>query len=808
RTTDDLLNVSGHDVALTAGGDIAYFGSITASRDFSVTIGGAFDASGIASIGRAWSYTDLSGDLVVQSKSAPIMNFAAPSGNVVLMNGSTFTGTTMNVSGAGGVVVSGGPVTINADLVTTMPVSVSSGLLNLAQPTTLTGIALTNATLGGAGSVTTTGTSFLTNSTINLPFTNWGVISASGANNLSGTAFTLMDGSLTVNAGGTLTKTGGTLDWQGGSIAGSGSLAKAGGAVFAITGGGDRVLNGPSLAIDNYAPTGGSLLVQSGTLSLLDDATHAIALTTGAAGTIDFAGGVHDFGDGALLDGPGTFTRSGGSLVLTGTGSGTTIGAAANVDLDVLAFGGTGKLNNAGTVAGSGGLHIPGDFTNLAGATANLSNVTIDGSLYNHGQFNVGGTVTVAGLVTQQLGGTMLVPGGAVIDMSNPAGVFSWVSGTISGTGTLSFSGGGTFQFAGTGDRVIDGMNFAFNNLTLPNGSLSVQSGSLTLTGTTTIPAGVDLNLTGGTFTNNSTLNVAGGFNLTSGNFTGTGGINMVGGTMAKPAGSTIAWTSTGPLLNTGTLNLADADITNAVDNQGTINVGAGTTFSQPFTNEGSLNLAAGTTQFAAGLTQVTGTTTLGSGPGSPATLNAGGAGFVVNGGTVGGNGTVAGNLTVNGGTLSVGASPGSLTISGDLTLGAASTTRIELGGTVPGTGFDFIDVTGTANLAGTLDVVGFGAFTGAPGNNFAFMRYAGSSGAYGTISLPAGWGLEYHATTGGLLLSIPAPASLPLAGTELAALALPAEVVSPAPPAPPSVAPPEAPAAAPEEKIRPRMCR
>ncbi|MBL8491676.1 MAG: hypothetical protein JNM82_12930, partial [Rhodocyclaceae bacterium] len=468
--------------------------------------------------------------------------------------------------------------------------------------------------------------------------------------------------------------------------------------------------------------------------------------------------------------------------------------------------GGTGKLSNAGTVSGSAGTHIPGDFTNLAGATANLTDVTIDGSLYNHGQFNVGGTVTVAGPAIQQLGGTILVPGGAVIDMSNPAGVFSWVSGTISGTGTLSFSGGGTFQFAGTGDRVIDGMNFAFNNLTLPNGSLSVQAGSLTLTGITTIPAGVDLNLTGGTFTNNSTLNIAGGFNLTSGNFTGSGGINMLGGTMAKPAGSTIAWTSTGPLLNTGVLNLADADITNAVDNQGTINVGAGTTFSQPFTNEGTLNLAPGTTAFSGGITQLSGATTLGT-PGSPATVTAGGGGLVVNGGTVGGSGTINGNLTVNGGTLAVGASPGSLTIAGDLTLGAASTTLVEIGGTVPGSGFDFINVTGTAHLAGTLDVAGYGGFTGAPGDSFAFMRYGGSGGAYGTINLPVGWGLEFQATSGALLLSIPAPAAIPVAGAVLA-LALPAEIVSPLPPTPPSVAAPEAPAAAPEEKIRPRMCR
>ena len=429
-----------------------------------------------------------------------------------------------------------------------------------------------------------------------------------------------------------------------------------------------------------------------------------------------------------MLSGPGAFL-GGATLNAVGTGSGLQFAAGTAINLNALAFGGAGKLTNLGTATGSN-LNLPGDFINQTGATANLTNTTIRGSLYNHGSFNTGGTVTVAGVEVQQLGGVLNLPGSTALDMSNPAGVFSWANGTIAGAGTLGFSGGGIFRFAGSGARVIDGLNFAFTNLTLPNGSLTLQSGSLTLSGATVLPAGVVLNLNGGTLTNNGSLDVGGTFSLIGGAFGGGGSLTMSGGSLSLPSGNSVAWSNSGTLTNTGTLDLADSVITNAIDNQGTVNLNGALTFTQTVTNTGTVDVHTGNTVFTGGLVQNAGNIVLGGG-------NLQGN-VSLNAGTISGAGTVNGNLVVGNATLAPGFSPGAITITGNLNLGAASVLTIELGGLAQGVGYDLIDVQGLATLAGTLNVRSFGGFISPVGSNFDFMRFGGIGGDFSAINSAA----------------------------------------------------------------------
>ena len=75
-----------------------------------------------------------------------------------------------------------------------------------------------------------------------------------------------------------------------------------------------------------------------------------------------------------------------------------------------------------------------------------------------------------------------------------------------------------------------------------------------------------------------------------------------------------------------------------------------------------------------------------------------------VSGGLFGGGGTV-GDLTLTGGTHAPGVSPGIDTVD-NYNLGASATLEIEIDGTTVGTQYDQVDVTGTVDLAGTLDVV------------------------------------------------------------------------------------------------------
>ncbi|MCP4040425.1 MAG: hypothetical protein GY731_00520, partial [Gammaproteobacteria bacterium] len=104
-------------------------------------------------------------------------------------------------------------------------------------------------------------------------------------------------------------------------------------------------------------------------------------------------------------------------------------------------------------------------------------------------------------------------------------------------------------------------------------------------------------------------------------------------------------------------------------------------------------------------------------------------------GGVIQGNGTLdVSTITfTNAGIIAPGASPGTLIINGDLNLVPTSIIDIELGGLVQGTEYDLIDVTGDANLDGTMNVTLFGGFTPASSDSFEVIKCAGiCSGSFG----------------------------------------------------------------------------
>jgi autotransporter-associated beta strand protein len=100
----------------------------------------------------------------------------------------------------------------------------------------------------------------------------------------------------------------------------------------------------------------------------------------------------------------------------------------------------------------------------------------------------------------------------------------------------------------------------------------------------------------------------------------------------------------------------------------------------------------------------------------------------VAAGGTLGGSGVLP-STTVHG-TLSPGNSPGTLTVSGDLVMGAGSLYLAEIQGAVA----DRIDVGGTASLAGTLRLVPLG---GAYSFNSAYTLLSAAGGLGGTSFSP-----------------------------------------------------------------------
>ena len=95
-------------------------------------------------------------------------------------------------------------------------------------------------------------------------------------------------------------------------------------------------------------------------------------------------------------------------------------------------------------------------------------------------------------------------------------------------------------------------------------------------------------------------------------------------------------------------------------------------------------------------------------------------------------------SLTTSG-NLSPGASPGLFSVVGNHTLADNSTFTVEIGGTVPGTGYDQLSATGNVDIGAnvTLSAVSFGGFTPAAGNTFTIISRAGGSGAF--AGLPEG---------------------------------------------------------------------
>ena len=120
-------------------------------------------------------------------------------------------------------------------------------------------------------------------------------------------------------------------------------------------------------------------------------------------------------------------------------------------------------------------------------------------------------------------------------------------------------------------------------------------------------------------------------------------------------------------------------------------------------------------------------------------------SGALTNTGTVRGNGTITlggGAAFTNAGNVAPGASPGTLVFNSPFIMDPLTgILTIEIGGTAPGGGFDFIQVNGPASLDGTLNTSLINGFVPLSGTRFNFMTFTSRTGEFATINLPGqGW--------------------------------------------------------------------
>jgi filamentous hemagglutinin family protein len=256
---------------------------------------------------------------------------------------------------------------------------------------------------------------------------------------------------------------------------------------------------------------------------------------------------------------------------------------------------------------------------------------------------------------------------------------------------------------------------------------------------------------------NNGTLEFQGNYTL-SGLLTGTGMLNNSGVLNLNNSSGSVVQNSivnSGTINNTGTYTFSNlVSGTGLFSNAGTLNLTGSGLFGNSFVNvgTGSLNFSGGSVQdiyfggsfqnaanvffngglftFDTGYSQSAGNLTVQPGTQLVGNIN-------INGGALRGFASINGNLNAQGGRIVPGASPGLMTVSGDLNLDASSIIDIEIAsnGGVQGTDFDCIVVQGNANLAGQLNLIDISGGTLVAGSQYAFLEANTINGTFGSIS-------------------------------------------------------------------------
>lgn len=116
-------------------------------------------------------------------------------------------------------------------------------------------------------------------------------------------------------------------------------------------------------------------------------------------------------------------------------------------------------------------------------------------------------------------------------------------------------------------------------------------------------------------------------------------------------------------------------------------------------------------------------------------TSNVSAAGMVfLEGSEVSGDGTLAANAVDVAGTLAPGASPGELTVEGNLTLAAGSTLKVEIAGRSPGQ-HDIVSATGAVAVDGSAEFTFANGFSPEAGERVTFLVAQSVAGEFSSIS-------------------------------------------------------------------------
>lgn len=500
-------------------------------------------------------------------------------------------------------------------------------------------------------------------------------------------------------------------------------------------------------------------------------ASGAININTGSI--LEFAAGIHTLEPGVALNGTGTLKVSGdttnfnpdnnfsGLLEITGgvfnsssditlnhpinwlggqiSGSGNLFtGSFLNIsgsDLKIL-DGKTLINQHVATWTGAGNIHLQNNavFQNQPGATFDIQNNAIMDILYTTGGnlSNLGtmtksagsGTTKIdlpftnSGAINTNSGVLLLARGGTL-----PSGLLN-----IAPNGWIAFFGGvydlgPTLAINGSGNIALLGGTLNFDGILNFNGTLEISdgvfnsSGNLALFGPLKwsggVIAGSDSIITGNPVTisgdNQKTLDGKIFVNRGAATWSGLGNLQLTNAAgIQNNSGGNFHIQNDATMLGSAQENFA---------NSGTITKSGGadtTNLSLHFENNGTIAIHNGTLKFTE-------------------TLNNDVSGIIKGTKTL----DIASAAFTNSGTVSPGASPGLLTVSGNYSQDSSSVLDIEIGGLAAGSEYDRLAVTNDAQLNGTLDLSFANFFLPAVGDSFEVLTYNSHSDTFAVVNIP-----------------------------------------------------------------------
>ncbi len=485
--------------------------------------------------------------------------------------------------------------------------------------------------------------------------------------------------------------------------AGTTMLNLANSGAISANGGGTLVTEGspffaPSVAVALFADAGAAITVTNapgGTIAATGGGSVAVAVRSNGTFELSNAGTISG-GPGVTLSTPGEpvvgnlFTLPAGYLAgaVEVVGATSTIRNSGTITGSILLDAGDDRIINSGTIDGDVFLVAGEDsFTTLASAKLT-------------GRIDGGDDVNV--LVLDTTGSTAATP----FDLSR-----------FVAFGTLSISGSGALALAGA--LPFATVQLAGGELDIAPGTMLSTLGPITITGSSqadtvvnrgTVSGSIDLGAGNDRLENRGT--VSGSVMLGAGDdtyavYAGAGAVSVDGG-----AGiDTIELHSAGSDASPTPFSAAGLSAFERLAQQeGVTSLSGEIAFDQVAVNGGRL----------VGL--------------SGSTLRAAGGIFVAAGATFGSAGSVVGNIAVAG-TLSPGASPGTMAVTGNVALSSGSTSLFELTPTVS----DKLLVSGTLSIASgaVLTLVGSRPLT--PGAALdLIVANGGIAGSFTTINQPA----------------------------------------------------------------------